>query len=69
MQLCLVRDPQERAKAADLLEHAWIVKWVEKKEIWYESKREMAQNLVTFRKASILQSGVMSFIGGLLTQA
>jgi Ca2+-binding EF-hand superfamily protein len=57
-----------RARVWELIGHEWLDKFVKKEEVGNEVKASVVKNLLTFRKASYLQSNVMSFIGGLVTE-
>lgn len=58
----LVRDPNQRATAEELLKDEFIIRNVEKAEIADEVLLDIGMNLKEFRKHTVFQAGVMTFI-------
>ena len=58
-----------RPTVKQLLSHPWIEKNVQSTVVDSETQLGIAANLMAFRKATLLQSGVISFLTNLLATA
>ena len=66
ISVCLTKKYEERPHVSDLFKHPWIKKWVEDPVINETTKLQIYDNLHSFHKASLLQSGVMSLMSNLM---
>ena len=62
---CLTKNAQDRATAEELLQHPWIKIMVDQESVDSEQKIDIALNIYTFKKASLLQSSVIAFLSRL----
>ena len=62
---CLTKKAQDRATAEELLQHPWIKIMVDQEFVDSEQKIDIALNVYTFKKASLLQSSVIAFLSRL----
>ncbi len=63
---CLNRDAASRASVKDLFEEPWIKRWIADPVVQERTALVVTDALISFRKAGILQTGVLSFLTNLL---
>lgn len=66
IETCLEKQSQNRPSINKLLDHQWINKMVKGPVVDSEIQLGIAASLIAFRKANLLQSGVISFLTNLL---
>jgi len=62
----LKKDPKKRPHISDLMEHEWIKEFKKDPTICQKQKLNVSDNLISFRKNSVLQRGVLSFMTNLM---
>ena len=66
---CLEKQMSNRPTVKQLLSHPWIEKYVQSAVVGSETQLGIAASLMAYRKATLLQSGVISFLTNLLATA
>ncbi|CDW81372.1 protein kinase domain containing protein [Stylonychia lemnae] len=69
IRLALQKDHTRRANAKDLLDHAWIIKHINNKQVTQEVQLDVINNLREFRNAGKFQVGVLSFLVSMKTSS
>ena len=65
LRKCLAKNAEERATAEELLEHPWIKAMVIQEAVEEEMRIDIALNMYTFKRSSLLQSSVIAFLSRL----
>lgn len=63
---CFESNYENRPSIEQLFEHPWIEKWIKEPVINESTQLGISANLMAFRKASMLQSGIISFLSNIL---
>ena len=62
IQCCLSKDPEARSTATELLTHPWIQENHSKQEVISDTQIDIGLSLYTFKRSSVFQSSVISFM-------
>lgn len=65
----LAKDSNKRPNASELLDHAWIRRFIKEPRVGDEVQLEVVNNLKEFKNTTTFQSGVLSFIVNLKTSS
>lgn len=69
LKKCLAKEPSDRPQVYELLEHPWVQLANEDDNIDNAKRLDISANLAAFRKTTVFQSGVLSFITNIQVQS